>query len=522
MPAGAAAGNAVDASAAPDCSPRRASDALNVAFVVCFQRSNLRFLKVRAIIMSLRFVTGLGVPTMRWAITKFSALYSRIEAVSRKLRADERGVSFIVTALALAALLGFSGLAIDVVMWESNQRAMQGAADQAALGAASAFRNAGETGALGDSTTATNAAYATANQSGYTTGVTVAAFNNGGTCTNDGCLQVTITQAQQRYFTGMFLTSAVNVSVSAVGSCNGCGNGDYTVASSGGDPCVMALDASGAGVITDSGTATMSLNHCNLYNNSPNTNATVLNGGGTIEGCDSTTITTGCGARAFLAQPDVPGGSIDVPIVTSAAPAPDPYAGLAAPSTTGCASAPSFPSTTPSVPGTYAAGPDHGTFQLNPGLYVFCNGWTMHGNTTVTESSVGVFIYSPTGGMTFNGNSTINISAPSDATCSSIPATCPYVGMTMWFGDSSGVTWNGGNGSDFNGALYAPQATVTYEGNATSSSTCTRLISAAIKLSGTPIANFNNSGCPAVAGPVLTSSGSGGVTASTGSPILIQ
>ncbi len=277
----------------------------------------------------------------------------------------------------------------------------------------------------------------------------------------------------------------------------------------------MALDASGSGVITASGNPTMSLTQCNLYNNSPNTSATVLNGGATIEGCDSTTITTGCGSKAFLAQPDVPGGSIDVPIVTSAAPALRSLRRSRCPlSTTGRCKRTVLPFHDAVGSGTYAAGPDHGTFQLNPGLYVFCNGWTMHGNTTVTESSVGVFIYVPGGGMTFNGNSTI-LSAPSDATCSSIPATCPYVGMTMWFGDSSGVTWNGGNGSDFNGALYAPQATVTYEGNATSASTCTRLISAAIKLSGTPIANFDNSGCPAVAGPVLTSSGSGGVTAST-------
>ena len=78
---------------------------------------------------------------MKWAITKFSSLPSQVKATARKLRADQRGVAGIVTALALTALLGFSGLAIDVVMWESNQRAMQGAADQAALGAATAFRS---------------------------------------------------------------------------------------------------------------------------------------------------------------------------------------------------------------------------------------------------------------------------------------------------------------------------------------------------------------------------------------------
>src|SRR5216684_3457201 len=171
---------------------------------------------------------------MRWTIAKFRSFPARIEAMARKLRGDERGASFVVTAIALTVLMGFSGLAVDVVMWEVAKRDMQGVVDQAALAAATAFRNAGETTALGDSPTAQNAAYATAIQSGYpASSVAVAPFNNGGTCTNNGCLQVTIAQPQQRYFTGIFLTSDVNVTVSAVGTCNGCGNGSFTVSSTG-------------------------------------------------------------------------------------------------------------------------------------------------------------------------------------------------------------------------------------------------------------------------------------------------
>ena len=101
----------------------------------------------------------------------------------RRLAADRSGVSAVITAIALTTLMGFCGLAVDVVMWEVNQRSMQGAADQAALAAATAFRNAKATTALGDSTTAQNAAYATAIRNGYPS-VTVAAYNNGGTCTN--------------------------------------------------------------------------------------------------------------------------------------------------------------------------------------------------------------------------------------------------------------------------------------------------------------------------------------------------
>ena len=115
-----------------------------------------------------------------------------------RLAADRRGVAGIVTAIAATMLMGFCGLAVDVIMWEVNQRSLQGAADQATLAAAIAFRNAGETGPMGDSATAKNGAYATAIRSGYpAASVTPAAYNNGTSCTNDGCLKVTITQQQQ-------------------------------------------------------------------------------------------------------------------------------------------------------------------------------------------------------------------------------------------------------------------------------------------------------------------------------------
>src|SRR5579864_7497132 len=221
----------------------------------------------------------------------------------RRLAADQSGVSAIVTAFALTVMIGFCGLAIDAVMWQVDYRTMQGVADQAALAGAVAFRNAGETGALGDSTTAQNAAYATAIQNGYSSSaMTVASYNDGATCTNDGCLQVTLTQQEHRYFYAVFSDSDPTQSVSAVATCQGCGNGTFNNSSNGGEACVMALDASGAGVISVSGNPTLTLNGCNLYNNSPNTNATIVNGQGVIEGCSANNA---CGSQAFLAQPDI-------------------------------------------------------------------------------------------------------------------------------------------------------------------------------------------------------------------------
>ena len=424
---------------------------------------------------------------------------SQLQELAGRVVADRRGVTPVITGLALTTLIGFCGLAVDVVMWEVNQRALQGAADQAALAAATAFQNAGETVALGDSTTAQNAAYATAIRSGYTAAsVTVAAYNNGTTCTSDGCLQVTITQQQPQYFTGFFLSS-ITTDASAVGS--------VAVTSTGGGACVMALDPSGSGVITASGNPTLSLNGCNLQNNSPNTNATIMNGGAVIEGCSTTNA---CGSKAFLAQPDTPSGSIDIPIVNNAAAAPDPYAGLTPPTPAGSCIA-SFPAN-PVPSGTYCPGNinNQSVAFATGAVIIITGGLSTKGNSTLAGTGVTLYV---TGGGSINANSTISISAPS---------TGAYAGLAVWFGDNSGVTWDGANSSSFKGAIYAPTATVDIGGNAASASTCARLIAKEIKLHGTSTVTLDNTGCPAVAGPVLIASGLTGSTTTTGQPILVQ
>jgi Flp pilus assembly protein TadG len=49
---------------------------------------------------------------------------------------DRRGVTAIIAAIGATVLLGFTGLAVDVAYWETTERAVQGAADQASLAAA--------------------------------------------------------------------------------------------------------------------------------------------------------------------------------------------------------------------------------------------------------------------------------------------------------------------------------------------------------------------------------------------------
>jgi hypothetical protein len=48
---------------------------------------------------------------------------SQLQELVGRVVADRRGVTAVITGLALTTLIGFCGLAVDVVMWEVNQRA---------------------------------------------------------------------------------------------------------------------------------------------------------------------------------------------------------------------------------------------------------------------------------------------------------------------------------------------------------------------------------------------------------------
>ena len=104
-----------------------------------------------------------------------------------QLAEDRRGVTAIVTALALTVVLGAAGLAVDVAYWLNSTRGLQAGADQMAYSAASA---AGQIGCT--STTAIPQALAIGAARGYAKGAT--ATTNGETTTaTDGTTTVAVT-----------------------------------------------------------------------------------------------------------------------------------------------------------------------------------------------------------------------------------------------------------------------------------------------------------------------------------------
>jgi Flp pilus assembly protein TadG len=276
----------------------------------------------------------------------------RIAAAVGGLWRDRSGVTAVLTALGAVVLLGFTGLAIDVVTWEVAQHKMQSAADAAALAASIA--------AYTDQN-ATNAADAVAASYGYVNGqngtnVTVTSPYSGNGAQNG--VQVVISQSQPQFFSRLFLASAPTVTVQAAAR----------LPAGSGSMCVMTLGGSGklaVGDATFTGNTTVNMSTCDLYNNSTAANSTELNGSSTLDV-----------RNMYLAGDYTRGGSARLSISGTAAtyvtPANDPYAAMSIPSYSGCSQT------------NYTLGPSQ-SFTINPGStpYVFCGNTDIKGTLTL-------------------------------------------------------------------------------------------------------------------------------------------
>jgi Flp pilus assembly protein TadG len=409
---------------------------------------------------------------------KVSRFYS-IVATLRGLALDRKGVTAVVTALGATAVIGVTGLAIDVASWEVTLRKMQGAADQAAL-AALIVADAG-----GQKTTEAKAITAA---HGFVDGqanvtVTVNQPPSAGSHTaSSSALEVVISQPQSLMFTGLFLSTAPTVTTRAVA---------LSVA---GSMCVMALDKSGktaVGSVDLTGKTTVSMPYCDVYNDSPDANSTVLVGSASL------------GARnIFLAGGySVSGGASMTSsgsLKTYTTPMPDPYAGLTMPTYPGCTSTEVKKNTvkTPS-PNVYVycggitlnAG---STLILSAGTYILDQGgFQISGGATVTGTGVTIILTSSTGSnygaVTINGGAIVTLSAPTSGATAGIP------GVAVWVDKNAPMAtdkFNGGSTENINGAIYAPTGQVVYSGGSSTAIGCTQLVALTVTFNGN--ANFGN------------------------------
>jgi Flp pilus assembly protein TadG len=400
---------------------------------------------------------------------------------------DKKGATAVVMALGATAIIGITGLAIDVASWEVNVRKMQGAADQAALAALTvANSNAG-----GDKTTEAKAVAAT---DGFVDGqgnvtVTVNQPPSQGSHKISSALEVVITQPQSLMFTGLFLTTAPTATARAV------------ALSSPGSMCVMALDTTGKtaiGSVDLSGKTTVNMPNCDLYNDSPVAASTELAGSSSLS---ARNIFLSGGYSDSNGTTMSASGSMK----TYTAPMPNPYGSLTIPAYSGCGTYPMGSNTQYKLnanttdtlsPGIYCGGIDveKGTLNLNPGTYILDGGgFKVNGGATITGTGVTIILASSSGqnygSVDIEGGATVTLSAPISGAAVGIP------GIAIWDTNpimtANGEKFNGGSTENITGAIYTPNQQVNYSGGSSTSTGCTQLVALTVTFTGN--ANFGNS-----------------------------
>jgi Flp pilus assembly protein TadG len=415
---------------------------------------------------------------------------------------DECGASIVAIALSMPVLIGAMGLAAEISYWRLHHRAMQNAADSAAIAAAT---NNGPTYVAEAQSVA--AQYGFANGSGQIT-VTVANPDTAAACTAN-CYKVTVSDNVP-----LFLSQIVGYGGSASSSTSSSGsqNGGFSSSSQRSTIitanavattikpytyCVLALATSGKQGLTSHGAPNADLNGCNTMSNTGadctghNLNANVGDAAGTNSGCG---ITQNSGV----------------------APIADPFSNLASsiPPDTCNNKYPQEPTKTksPALPlsnqlfGTYGFGTTKvlcgdqqliGNTTINNTVLVIengqldTNGYTLQGTglTVIFSGSNNPnYEHIPTGG------GTLDITAPTDGTWSGVaiyqdPSLTKNVDISA---AGNSPTW------DISGLVYLPHSSVTLSGAVNKSSQglrCFELVMDNLTINGTGDIFANNDQC---------------------------
>lgn len=187
---------------------------------------------------------------MRSALAAFPAVFGSVWR-------DERGVTLVLTALMMAALLAITGLAVDAGWWYTLHRRNQSAADAAALSAAyELLNNSGWT-----STNLTPFATGAAQQNGYS-GDTPDV-----TATSDR-VEVVLHQPQSTWFAALAGLNSVTISNRAVAQI-------VTLDK----PCMYVLNPTAPQALSIIGSATLTATGCSICDNSDADDAVYMQGG---------------------------------------------------------------------------------------------------------------------------------------------------------------------------------------------------------------------------------------------------
>ncbi|HET6620245.1 MAG TPA: pilus assembly protein TadG-related protein [Dongiaceae bacterium] len=394
----------------------------------------------------------------------------------RRLQGDEGGATAVITAICLTMLIGFVGLGTEVGMWYQERRAMQTAADAAALGAGFDMFKNGK-----NSSTTVAAGEADATRNGFTNGVNNVTVTinkpptQGAYAGKDTAVEVILTKERATLFSSLFTAKSVNIEVRSVATTKKVGV--Y---------CILALAEHEPAALLFTGTANVLLKNCGINVNSDDSSGALTSKGASVVGATYADIVGG------LSQSN--NSELNVGTITTGADAiDDPYENLNVPAGSGCDYTNFTVGSSESkslTPGRYCGGIlIQGTAYFSAGNYVIVGGTLdIRAGAVVTSDTVnGVTIFLTGSGTDYamvniNGGAQVNLVASTAG---------DYKGIAVFQDRNAPVkntgspnTFNGGSNLSITGAVYIPKQLVVYNGGNTTNGSCTRVVAYMITFSG--------------------------------------
>ena len=382
---------------------------------------------------------------------------SRVCSIPVSLRKDCRGGVAPLVALAIIPLIASVGCAVDFSRAVALRTAMQGALDSTALTLA---------GQDGKSLDQAQQIFLASFAHPEVQGLSVA----GETDDTSGKVTVSVTASGSVKTEFMSLMGFENLPLKVKATAS------KTRDDSG---CVLALDTTASGAISNGGSTTTTLSNCSVYSNSNSAAAVSVGGSATL-----TARSIGTVGKASLSGNVITTDGIR----TGLFPISDPYYDATYPSFSGCTQTHlNVNKSTTIDPGVYCDGLTvnaGATLTLNPGIYYIDRGsFSVNGGATINGQGVTLVFTSSTGAnwatATINGNASVNLTAPIGG---------PTAGIVV-FGDrqiptGTAFKFNGGSNQYLGGAVYVPTGAISYAGGSSSSTSCTKIIGGTVNFTG--------------------------------------
>ena len=367
-----------------------------------------------------------------------------------------RGAVAVLVVICLIPLIGVLAMVLDGALFLGEQRRAQAAADATAHAAAcSLYKNYSINQGLDPGGLARTAALSIASGNGYTNNGTNSKVTlnipplSGKFVGKSGYAEAIIDYYQPKLFSAIW--GAGNQTITGRAVARGMLS-PYSNAS------LIVLNPSGAGSLAVSGSGHVIASSA-VQVNSTNSGAVSATNAGYIK-APNINITGNYTTSSS--------GYLSGTVATNAPSVSDPLSTLTPPSTSGLTTRgaiPTYGSFTMN-PGVYSGGVSIGggsTVTMSPGLYYMQGGsFSIANGATVTGSGVTVYVDSGGGQISFQGGGNITLGASTSG---------PYAGVVLYLDRNSSQGLNIANGSTSNitGTVYAPSATATFAGGASSS-----------------------------------------------------